>query len=306
MVRIRLVLAGAVIGALVLSGTAWSAGSSFAGTKSKGGCPTKALPVVVTVDQWGDIVDQLAGACGKVTTIFKSSSADPHDYEPKPADNAKFTGAKLVVENGLDYDPWADKAIATLDTKPKVVNGGKVVGLKNGDNPHIWSGPEYVYKIADATTAAMKKLQPKAAAYFDKQNAAWRASMKPYDDEIAQIKAAASGKTYGATESIYDYMAQALGLVDKTPAGFAKAAANESDPAPGDVNEFQQALADGTIDVLIYNTQTEGSIPEQVRKAATNAKVPVVNVTESVPPQFDTFEAWQVSQLKNLATALGV
>ena len=31
-----------------------------------------------------------------------------------------------------------------------------------------------------------------------------------------------------------------------------------------------------------------------------------VNVTESVPQQFDSFEAWQLSQLKNLATALGV
>jgi hypothetical protein len=32
--------------------------------------------------------------------------------------------------------------------------------------------------------------------------------------------------------------------------------------------------------------------------------VPVVSVTESVPPKFNTFEAWQVSQLKDLATAL--
>jgi len=306
MIRIRRGLVVVTLGALVLAALGWSAGSSSASVEAKAGCPSKPLPVVVTVDQWGDIVDQLAGACGKVTTIFKSSSADPHDYEPKPADNAKFTGAKLVVENGLDYDPWADKAIATLDTKPTVVNGGKVVGLKDGDNPHIWSGPDYVYKIADATTAAMKKLRPKAAAYFDQQNAAWRTSMKPYDDEIAQIKSAAAGKTYGATEGIYDYMAQALGLVDKTPSGFAKAAANESDPSPGDVNEFQQALADHKLDVLVYNTQTEGSIPQQVRKAATTAKVPVVNVTESVPPQFDTFESWQVSQLKHLATALGV
>jgi zinc/manganese transport system substrate-binding protein len=60
---------------------------------------------VVTVDQWGDIVSDLAGACGEVTTIIKSSSIDPHDYEPTPADSAKFDRAKLVVVNGLDYDP---------------------------------------------------------------------------------------------------------------------------------------------------------------------------------------------------------
>jgi zinc/manganese transport system substrate-binding protein len=305
MARLRLGICMTLIGTLALAACGSSDGSSSASAKPKGDCPTAPLPIVVSVDQWGDIVNQLAGDCGDVTTIFKSSSADPHDYEPTPADNAKFTGARLVVVNGLDYDPWADKAVATLDTKPTVVDGGRVVGLHNGDNPHIWYGPDFVDQIADATTAAMTKLAPKAAAYFEKQNAAWRASMKPYDDEIARIKPAASGKTYGATEGIFDYMAQALGLVDKTPEGFAKATANESEPAPGDVNEFQQSLADGKIDVLIYNTQTEGAIPQQVRSAATSAKVPVVNVTESVPPRFDTFESWQVSQLKDLASALG-
>jgi zinc/manganese transport system substrate-binding protein len=305
--QFRFGVAMTVIAALGLAsyGLFDATSASATAAKAKSACPAAPLPIVVSVDQWGDIVKQLAGDCGKVTTIFKSSSADPHDYEPKPADTAKFEGAKLVVVNGLDYDPWADKAVAALDSKPSVVNGGKVIGLKNGDNPHIWYGPEFVDKIADATTKAMKNIQPKAATYLDQRNAAWHASMKPYEDEIAKIKPLASGKTYGATEGIFDYMAQALGLVDNTPSGFAKATANESDPGPGDVNDFQQSLTDHKIDVLVYNTQTEGSIPQQVRSTATDAKIPIVDVTESVPPKFDTFESWQLSQLKSLATALG-
>ncbi len=190
---------------LVACGSTDSGGA--ASGAPQGNCPTAALPVVVSVDQWGDIVDQLAGDCGDVTTIFKSSSADPHDYEPTPADTAKFTGAKLVVVNGLDYDPWADKAVATLDSKPAVVNGGKVVGRRPGDNPHLWYGPEYVYKIADAVTEELKQLEPKDASYFARRHDAWRASMAPYDAEIEKIKPAAAGKTYGATEGIFDYMA---------------------------------------------------------------------------------------------------
>ena len=59
-------------------------------------------------------------------------------------------------------------------------------------------------------------------------------------------------------------------------------------------------------DVLIYNTQTEGSVPEQIRAAAESAGIPVVDVTETVPPGTDSFEAWQVQQLDALAKALGV
>src|SRR4051812_6121828 len=300
--RLRSAMLAVSVGVLVTGGCGSSDMSGAGG--ARGACPTAPIPVVVSVDQWGDIVSRLAGDCGAVTIIFKSSSADPHDYELTPADAAKFTGAKLVVVNGLDYDPWADKTVATVDEKPVVVNGGKVVGRHNGDNPHLWYGPGYVSRIADAVTSRLKKLEPKDAAYFEQRRKAWRTSMRPYDVEIAKIKTGANGKTYAATEGIFDYMARAVGLTDETPRGYATATANESDPSPGDVNDFEQAIADKRIGVLIYNTQTQGAIPEQIRGRAQRAEVPVVNVTESVPPKFKTFAAWQVSQLEELAAAL--
>ena len=263
-----------------------------------------AVPVVVSVDQWGDIVKRLAGDCGTVTTIVKSSTANPHDYEPTPADIARFSGAKLVVMNGLGYDSWAAKAVATLDRKPTVVDAGNVVGLHRGDNPHIWYGPDDVYQMADVVTAKLKVLLPEGTAYFERRLRAWRTSMRPYDAEIATIKRVASGTTFVATEGIFNPMAKALGLTDKTPRGFAKATANESDPSPGDLHAFERALESRAADVLIANTQTQGAIASQVRATATRASVPIVNVTESVPPGFSTFEAWQVSQLRALARAL--
>lgn len=58
--------------------------------------------------------------------------------------------------------------------------------------------------------------------------------------------------------------------------------------------------------MLIYNTQTEGSVPEQIRSAAEAAGVPIVDVTETVPPGQTSFEGWQDGQLTALAKALGV
>ena len=295
-------MASVAVTAVVL--TACGASSGTSSTAAKGECPVTAVPVVVSVDQWGDIVNRLAGDCGAVTTIFKSSAADPHDYEPSPADIARFTGAKLVVMNGLGYDPWAAKAVGTLDRKPTVVDAGKVVALHRGDNPHIWYAPDDVYQLADVVTAKLKVLLPSGAAYFEQRHRAWRSSMRPYDSEIATIKRVASGTTFVATEGVFSSMAKALGLTDKTPRGFAAATANESDPSPGDLHAFERALESGAADVLISNTQTQGAIGSQVRNTAKSASVPIVNVTESVPPGFSSFEAWQVSQLRALARAL--
>ena len=87
-----------------------------------GACPTTPVDVVVSVDQWGDIVSELGGDCARVKTLLASSSVDPHDYEPTPADAASFEGAQLVVVNGAHYDEWAAKLAATSAPDAPVVS----------------------------------------------------------------------------------------------------------------------------------------------------------------------------------------
>ncbi|HTN79411.1 MAG TPA: zinc ABC transporter substrate-binding protein, partial [Acidimicrobiales bacterium] len=230
---------------------------------------------------------------------------DPHDYEPTPADLNAFTDARLVVVNGVGYDAWASKAADSTSPKPLVVDAGDVVGKTPGDNPHIWYGPDYVRAVASAITTQLEAVAPAASAYFEAQAATWRTEMKSYDDTVSEVRSQATGAvTYGATESVFDYMAAAVGLVDKTPEGYAHAVANESEPAPADLHDFLTAIGDGSIDLLIVNTQTEGSVPDQLRKAAEVAGVPIVEVTES-PPTSSTFVSWQVGQLEALAKAVG-
>ena len=269
-------------------------------------CPTNPVDIVVSVDQWGDIVSELAGNCGNVKTILASSSVDPHDYEPSPSDGAAFSGAQLVVVNGVDYDAWASKLAATSAPNVPVIDAGTVTNTPGGSNPHLWYNPAAVTAVADAVTAELTKLEPKAGDYFTTQRSNFSTAMKPYDELLAKIKAGASGKSYAATESVFDYQAQALGLVDKTPKGYKTASAAETDPSPADLAAFTQALSGGQIDVLIYNTQTEGAIPEQIRRAAESAGVPVVDITETVPSGQTSFEGWQDAQLTALAKALGV
>lgn len=276
------------------------------------------MKVVVSVDQWGDIVSQLGGACATVTTVLAGSSVDPHDYEPAPSDATLFDGAQMVVLNGGHYDEWAAKLAASSAPDAPVVNAVDLSGGHDGDdhadgaahadegNPHVWYSPSVVNEVAEAVTADFKKLAPDASAYFDQRSTGFTNVMKPYDSEIAAIKAGAAGKSYAATESVFDDMAAAVGLQNRTPEGYRLASANESEPAPADLDAFLRLLGDRGVDVLIYNTQTEGSVPEQIRAAAEKAGVPIVDVTETVPPNTQSFQTWQVGQLTSLAKALGV
>ena len=99
------------------------AGTTGAATDGAPPCPTAPVAVVVSVDQWGDIASQLGGACATVKTVLASSSVDPHDYEPSPADAASFTGARLVFVNGADYDHWATDLAASSGPRDAVGAG---------------------------------------------------------------------------------------------------------------------------------------------------------------------------------------
>lgn len=269
-------------------------------------CPGAPVDVAVSVDQWGDLVSQLGGACAVVKTVLVSSSVDPHDYEPSPRDAATFSGARLIVVNGAGYDPWALKLAAISAPVAPFINAADVTKTPDGANPHLWYRPSAVTAVADAVTAELSKIDPQTRAYFTDRRAAFTTALQPYTRLINTIKAHGGGKTYAATEGIFTYMADALGLVNKTPQGYRRAAARESDPSPADVQAFLDALAGHRIDVLIYNPQTEGSIPDQIRAAAEGANVPVVTVTETVPQDQTTFAGWQDTQLTKLAKALGI
>ncbi|QIV82667.1 metal ABC transporter solute-binding protein, Zn/Mn family [Mycolicibacterium frederiksbergense] len=289
-----------------------------------GDCPTEPVEVVVSVDQWGKIVSALAGACADVTTVLSGSSVDPHDFEPTPSDAAAFEGAQLVVINGGHYDEWAAKLAESTAPDAPVVDAMAILtgdheghdhegheepgheGHGDGANPHAWYSPVAVTDVAEAVTAKLTELAPAAGEYFSARNTEFTAAMQPYRDLIAEIKAGATGKSYAATESLFDDMAAELGLANRTPPGYQVASSNESDPSPADLDAFLRLLSDRGVDVLIYNTQTEGSVPQQLRAAAESAGVPVVDVTETPAPGAPTFEAWQVDQLTALAEALGV
>ncbi len=284
-------------------------------------CPGEVVDVAVSVGQWTDLVGTLGGACATVTTVVASSSVDPHSFEPDTGDIATFSEAELVVVNGAGYDGWAEAAVGNLDAAPALVDVAHLAGLeddahageehaeekghgRSGADPHLWYQADVLPLVAAAVTEELSGLSPNATGYFEDRAAVWAEEFQPYLDAVESLRSEAEGRTYVATETVFDRMATTLGLQDLTPEGYRRAAGNESEPAPGDLTAFETALADGSVEVFIYNSQTRGSIPDQLRASAEEAGVPVVEVTESPSDAEGSFVAWQVGQLTALRDAL--
>jgi zinc/manganese transport system substrate-binding protein len=296
----------AALGLTACSGDGDPGNDPTVATGDPAACPGEVLDVVVSVGQWSDIVRRVGGDCADVTTIVAAGAVDPHGFEPGTGDLAAFSDADLVMVNGAGYDHWAEDAVATLDPEPAVLSAAELADVPEaGADPHLWYEPEAVHGMAPALADELSALSPDAATYFEEQAAAWQErDLRRYLDAVLALRSAVTGRTYAATETVFDRMAAALGLVDASPEGYRRAASNESDPAPGDLAAFEATLADGSVDVLVYNVQTSGSVPEQLRAAAEDVGVPVVEVTESPRDTDGSFVSWQLDQLSALSDAL--
>jgi zinc/manganese transport system substrate-binding protein len=67
--------------------------------------------VVAAENFWGSIAAQVGGEQVTVHSIIASPDADPHSYEPTPADGRALATAQYVIYNGAGYDPWVAKLI---------------------------------------------------------------------------------------------------------------------------------------------------------------------------------------------------
>lgn len=264
-----------------------------------------AFPVVAAESLWGSIAQQLGGDRGSVSSIIADPNADPHDYEPTPADARRFASARLVIVNGAGYDAWATKLLAANPTPGReVLDVGKLVGRQPGANPHLWYEPDVIERVVDRLTALYSALAPADAGYFSQQHRAFLAALRPYDDLLSSIKNRYQGVAIGATEDLFSGMAQFLGLDLISPPAFMRAMAEGGEPAPIDRARFDAQIDQKRIAVLVWNTQTQTPDTAALVQRARQAGVPVVPVTETLSPSTATFQAWQVRQLQALEQAL--
>src|SRR5689334_13165663 len=137
-----------------------------------GPCPTTPITVLAVENFYANLVNEIGGQCVSTTTILSDPNADPHDFQPTAGDVRLFHSAQLVVENGLGYDDFSDKVLATLSTPPVVINAGDVLDLQVGANPHVWYSPGYIDQIRAAVLDELEQLNPQASAYYEAQSAA--------------------------------------------------------------------------------------------------------------------------------------
>ena len=264
------------------------------------------LRVLGTENFYADLLFQIGSVRVIPSSVLSDPNVDPHEFEASPSLGALVADQDIVILNGVGYDDWMDKLLGA-STKPNriVIKVQAVLGVSDDVNGHVWYDPRTMPLLAEAATAALTKLDPQNADFFNLRKQAYLASLGAIDAKIATLRAKYNGTPVAFTENVAGYQAAAIGLKVLTPDAFMKAIEDGIDPAPADVAAERDLITQKKIKVLIYNSQVTSPITESIRDLANQNGIPVVGVSETLPPDYGSYQQWMLGQLAKLQAALG-
>jgi zinc/manganese transport system substrate-binding protein len=274
-----------------------------AGCGSSGGGST--LDVVASTNVYGDITAQIGGVHVGVTSVLSDPNADPHLFEPGTRNGLAVAQAKVVIQNGGGYDDFMGRLESASPSSGRiVVTIADALGVHGRDaNPHLWYDVPRLPRIAGAIAAGLEEADPKHAEAYRAGLDRFVKSLRPLEEDVRRIRTRYAGRPIAYTEPVPGYLVAALGLRNLAPASFTRAIQNGSEPPAEAVASMNALIASHRVDVLLYNSQAVSPITALVRTAAQQAGIPVVGVTETLPPHL-TFQQWQLAQVRSLQRAL--
>ncbi len=262
------------------------------------------VPILAAENFYGEAARAIGGDRVAVESVIVAPGTDPHDFDPPPSVARQVANADIVIMNGAGYDHWMERLLEAGQVAGRaVIDVADLTGRTDGDNPHVWYDPAAMPALANALAAELIRRDPQGKAGFEARRDTFLATLAPIREKVAALRARFAGTPVVATEPVFGYMAQALGLAMRNES-FQTAIMNETEPAASDIAATEEAIRSGQAKALFYNAQVEDAFTRDLAALARSAGVPLVAVSETQPAG-QSFAAWMLDALDATAKALG-
>lgn len=248
------------------------------------------LPVVASFSILGDLAQRIGGERVNVHVLV-GPDADAHVYQPTPADAKRLGRAALVVVNGLGYEGWIDRLIASAGYRgPRVVASAGVVPLtasyeghgaahghahghrKGGKDvdPHAWQDLANARRYVDNIAAALAAADPAGKDAYAANAGALQAEIDALDGEIRALLGALpeARRVVVTSHDAFAYFARAYGIRFVSPAGVS----TDGAATAADVAKLIRQIRRDKIPAVFVENVSDPRLLDRIR-AETGAKV---------------------------------
>lgn len=260
-------------GLLLLSATIQFAAATIAQAEDR-------TRVVATFSILGDMVTRVGGDRVEVKVLV-GAGGDAHVYQPTPADAAELAKARLVFQNGLKFEGWVEKLIASSGYKGRVVtatDGIEKISLpdrqgkpdKHGHDhsgkadPHAWQSLANALIYVRNVKEGLCRIDIEGCALFAANAAAYAKEIEQLESEI-KTKIASIPSTARKVITSHDafaYFARAYGIRFLSPRGVS----TESEASAKDVARLIDQIRKEKVRALFVENISDPRLIEQIAR----------------------------------------
>lgn len=240
--------------------------------------------------------------------------ADPHVYEPVPADSVAFEEADLIFYNGYNLEPGLIKVMKAAGVNAKKFAVGEVVTPLDFDyqgkrepDPHVWGDVENAIEMVNAIRDQLIALSPEDREEFTENAARLTEQLQQLDTLIAQQIQTIPEKQRKlvTTHDAFQYYARAYGLeVTGTLIGIS----TEEQPSAQTVKKLSDAIKVSGVPAIFAETTINPALIEAVAKEAGVKLAPQELYSDSIGApgsEGDSYIKMLVSNTRTIVQALG-
>ena len=160
------------------------------------------LSVLASTSFLADIAQNVAGDRTQVQSLLPIG-ADPHAYQPAPADVAKIAKSTVLIVNGVEYEHFIESLLENAGGERLVIEAtagltplqmeehadeaesGDSHGHEAGD-PHMWLDPNLVITYVENIRDGLSKADPAGAETYAANAEAYITQLKELDAFITE------------------------------------------------------------------------------------------------------------------------
>ena len=265
MTRRRALLAGSGV---LTAGVAGCTGSADQGAGSNGAGDGDGPVVVASFFSFFDFAREVAADTPVTVKNLVPTGLHGHGWEPNASVTKEIIQADAFIHVGQDFQPWADRAIQTLeddDIDTDLINAREGIELESlaatldkeeegvgegrGRDPHFWLDPLRAKQSVDNITDGLVELAPDYEATFRDNAAAYNSEvLQRIDEDYADIFDRADRKVVQlAAHNAFQYIGVRYG-VEMRPLVVNLAASG--DVKPSDITEAKRVIEENDINYI--------------------------------------------------------
>jgi ABC-type Zn uptake system ZnuABC Zn-binding protein ZnuA len=276
--------------------------------------------VVATFSVIGDLVQNVGGEHVAVT-VLAGPGVDTHTFEPTAADGAALANARLVFENGLDFETWLDdlyQASGTQAARVVVSAGIEPIEGEHGDepeegevhgehDPHVWHSAANAIIMVRNIRDALIEADPARAADYRANAETYTAQLQELDDWIMmQVNGLpAERRKLVTTHDTFGYFAQRYGF--EVVGTLLPTSTEGASPSAQDLAALVEAVKAAEVPAIFAENVTNNSLLDQVAREA-GVQVVATLYTDALGPAGSaggTYTGMMRSNVTAIVQALG-